>query len=263
MKNIAIYKERMAYTMTRQEKLFFLDEVNLQNYDYIIDFGGANGRLIFEVQRNVDFADTTKFFIVDKNPEMESEYPLKNCQYVRSLDELQQHKLYGRVAIIFSSVLHECSDSDVDEIANFCQEKCNLVIARDMFFECEDKESFEQYENTPVLNKIRSNPIWQRMFEDIKAKGKSAKETIYEFFLKYEYVENWVTEVCEDYFSNGIEKLKNKLNGWKTLVDFNYILPYKLQKVKEDFGVNLTNTTHKELILKKDSLKYYLEVNDD
>ena len=254
MRNITIYKERMAHTMTRQEKLFFLDEVDLRNYEYIIDFGGANGKLIFEVQQNVGFADTTKFFIVDKNPQMQSDYPLKNCQYVRSLNELRQHEMCGKVAIIFSSVLHECSDNDIDEIANFCQEKCSLVIARDMFFKCEDRGSFEQYERTPILKKIRSNPFWQAMFEDVKAKGKSAKETIYEFFLKYEYVENWATEVCEDYFSNGIEKLKNKLSGWETLVDFNYILPYKARKIKEDFGVNLTNTTHKKLILKKAAL---------
>lgn len=43
------YLDRMKRGLTLQEKLFFVNRINLTQYDYIVDFGGADGahRLLY------------------------------------------------------------------------------------------------------------------------------------------------------------------------------------------------------------------------
>lgn len=53
MNDIKGYIERLDKSMTRKEKLFFFNKVKLASYDFIVDFGCANGRLLYEVDKHL------------------------------------------------------------------------------------------------------------------------------------------------------------------------------------------------------------------
>ena len=46
IKDVRGYLDRVDRSFTRDEKLFFFDYINLKDYDYIVDFGAANGAMI-------------------------------------------------------------------------------------------------------------------------------------------------------------------------------------------------------------------------
>lgn len=261
MNDITIYKERMAKSMTRAEKLFFLDHLDLYTYDTIIDFGGASGLLIYEIQRQYpDLAAQCRFIIVDCNPQMQTEYELKNCTRVISLDSIRKMKLHGRVLLICSSVLHECRLGEVEKIYNFCRDHVSTLVMRDMAYTAFVDSDAYLYEDAFVGNaayeKICANEDYKKRFLEMlpycRDKMQDAKQAITHFILKCDYRENWGTEIHENYFSNYVLALCKCLvrNWWQPLFYRAYALPYKKAQAKEEFGFDLPNT-HVQIILER------------
>lgn len=54
MRNYDVYLERMEKSM--QDKLFFLNHIDINSYDYVVDFGCANGELL----SRIDIPDSKK-----------------------------------------------------------------------------------------------------------------------------------------------------------------------------------------------------------
>lgn len=264
MNDIRIYKERMAKSMTRAEKLFFMDHLDLYTYDTIIDFGGASGLLVYEIQRQYpDLADKCRFIIVDSNPQMQTDYDLKNCSRVISLDEIGESQ--GRVLLICSSVLHECGLFDIDSLCRFCNEHVSTLAMRDMAY---TKFSFWMHDLTEddfvhgvlvsrAYERIRANEdLRKRILEMLPYCNEwkqDAKQALTHFILKCDYRENWETEIREDYFSNHVLTLAQWLQDfgkWRTLFYRAYALPYKKAQAKADFDFELPNT-HVQIILER------------
>lgn len=254
MNNIKIYRERMAKTMTRDEKLFFMDKIDLHTYDVIIDFGGADGTLIYEIQRQYPDLDC-QFIIVDNNAEMHNEYNLKNCTRVMDINGIDELLLADKeVLLICSSVLHEVNEDTVNLLAGFCQKWVKALVLRDMAYV--NMRDTDYYGAGKTYEQIYCNPDLAPRFADfIKHSRELGWEQdscrqIAHFILKYEYVENWDTEVKENYFNNNIIKLRDKLRdlGWLSTYHLAYPLPYKKAQAQTLFTFNLPNTHFKAIL---------------
>ena len=229
MNNYEGYLKGMEKSM--QEKLFFLEYVDLNSYDLIIDFGCASGDLIERIKPIIN--KSTSIIGIERDSYMQCILTQRGILWKSSLSELTGIK-NKKVLIIFSSVLHEVEKYFVDISVWLLKTKPTVVI-RDMTPPIMRPLSKKEL-SIASFNKAAYENIW----------GKIADSwNLYHYFLKYSYVDNWDTEVLENYFSvpwgwffeHGITEYRR-----------DYILEYKKDRVYKDFGYTLTEPTHRQLI---------------
>lgn len=252
------YIERLDKTMTRKEKLFFFNKVNWNNYDCIVDFGGANGRLLYEVDKYLtkhkkDKNNKIQLFNIERNADIEHTYNY-NRQYFHafSLQTFTDEMLGKRVLLILSSVLHEVDEETLWNIGHLIVNFAHTVVIRDMYFYI-PKWIVKSEENKAdnFFEKFRQLlcPNDQRLFLDVVRYSRlSRMETLYEFFLKYTYLNNWSTECQEAYFGRPKDSGYHKNNVYQLCKsvffypDFrvtyckHYLLPYKKKQVLKEFS---------------------------
>lgn len=248
MKDFNGYIMRMEGAL--QEKLFFLNITDLSKFDFVFDFGCANGILIKILANKFT---TTKFFGYDFYPKMiESAKQLvktKNVYFSYDLKEFEVAlKAEGKKAIIFSSVLHEISQNFLITAIDFMKQT-DYVIIRDMFF---DDSLNKNFDCKSILNHSLLTEQMTKDFEKRFGKIDNTKN-LYHMLLKYTYTDNWQTEIEENYFSVDFNQILTKLNdaGFKILYDDRYTLPYKKTEIKNTFNFDLNLPTHRKLILTK------------
>lgn len=260
MNDVRGYIEQLDKSMTRKEKLFFLNKINVRQYDYIIDFCCANGRLLHEVDKQLPKKCATKLIGIDKSNEIRIEYEFKHSfTKAKTLNEIQGLIAGTKVLLILSSVLHELSAlTIIDQLEPFVSAYIDTICIRDMSFDFSCKIntvdvarflvglSDEQYKQ--LVQVVRhSDDFWDDGVQLVDDK-------IYEFLLKYTYTANWQSEIKENYFNSSTSIFLNYLlygNKWQTIYKERYILPYKKRQVKKDFGYKMTANTHIKLIVKR------------
>lgn len=262
MYDVAGYIERLDKSMTKDEKLFFLDKVDLSSYDNIIDFGCADGRLLHEIDLVLPPGVKPKLYGVEINNDIPLTYG--HITRVRTLAQLSQ--IEGSTLVIFSSVLHEVAlDVLQNHIIPFLRTKADTIVIRDMHWNRRKKTRWTRREVRLLTNVIQTSKYLKRLNEIIDNHSwlyNDLVETLYEFLLKYEYDANWDTEKKEYYFINNTERIMEAMTrecGFKKKYFKAYILPYKREKVKADFGYNMRYTTHLKAILgrtKQNKKKY-------
>lgn len=229
------------------EKLFFLEQLDLNDFDVIIDFGCGKGDII-KVCSNLCKA---RCYGVEKDPFMRNlaEENCKGCNisFVESLTNLSRLGKDHRTLFIFSSVLHEVGDYWYSTISPFlskyCSNRCdNAIVIRDM---CFGGTEYEQVDDLDLAKAIRnSNP---KLLADFVSKyGITRKIDLYHYLLKYSYTDNWELELEEDYFSfDWYFNFQHVIQ-----YDRKYILEFKKERVKKDFDIDLDETTHRMLIIR-------------
>lgn len=270
IKDLNGYRERMTKTLTRAEKLFFLDHIDMYTYSTIIDFGGADGALIHELQRYYpDLAKECHFIIVDNNPQMINAYDLKSCTRVFSLEEAKKYITCKQETLfICSSVLHECSSETLDTVTQFCEHYVRTLVMRDMAYVEPSERSYEdiplsetEFESFKAYQIIKSNEDLYKKFLEMlpycHTWEQGPTEALTHFILKYEYTANWDSELKENYFSNNIIQLFMRLrdNGWLSLYTKNYVLPYKGEQAAQVFKFYCMPVTHMQVVLERPSYK--------
>lgn len=247
MKNLNSYILKLNDAL--QEKLFFVNKIDWYKYDIIIDFGCATGALLKAVQDRVKYTGIS-FVGYDANPDMISIAKQNNPNITFTDDWTLIQRFVtkaSRPLVIFSSVLHEISESN-DEAWNNIQwimKACHTIVIRDMK---------RPLNNEPIDTKTRKRLLsriapWQAELFESKWGPIRNKEDMYRLFLMNEFVENFETEVEEDYFSVPWAEL-----GWlledthDVLYERSYTLPYRKQQVKRVFSHVMNDITHKEII---------------
>ena len=264
MNDITGYIERLDKSMTKDEKLFFLDKVDLLSYDYIVDFGCADGRLLHEIDLVLPAEGRPRLYGVENNDDIPLAYD--NITRVRTLEQLGS--LNGSTLVIFSSVLHEVSlDILQNRIIPFLKTTADTIVIRDMHWVRRKNANgrWTRHESRLLTNIVQDVKYLRKLNEIIDSHSwlyNNLMETLYEFLMKYEYDANWDTEKKEYYFINNTERIITEMTceyGFKKKYFKPYILPYKREKVKTDFGYKMRYTTHLKVILgrtKKDKKKY-------
>lgn len=234
-----VYLSRMKKSMTKKEKLFFLDYLNMQDFDAVVDYGGADGTLLSIVK---DFVrPDCELYCID-----EYSYGITNRDKITYATEQQAMGwTFGKkYLLIFSSVLHEMLALPALGLILGAQ----AVAIRDMYFD-----------------KLLVDEPHRKEIEAIKSRLGNAYSTYetptladaYQLLLKYTYEENYGKESIEDYFGNLAKILIDRLFVWqktfKCLYHQTYILPYIKERVKKDWGIEMKYPTHlKSLWVKKE-----------
>lgn len=236
--NEKIYLERMDKSMNTQEKLFFVGKIDLSKYDAIIDFGGSNGSLLSKIKSYTN----SRLICIDRNFVGED----IEIEYYDKISKLSKDIRSSKYCLILSSVLHEVEWSS--ELHNLIFDATTVII-RDMFWDEEIVDEPHRQEIVAIKPQIPA--VWQHLSVDTLS-------DCYQMLLKYEYIENHDHEAAEDYFVNNAKQVIDELNamGWTIVHCEKYILPYKKEKVKNDFGIDLKYPTHIRAIYTQLGNKY-------
>lgn len=252
MKNLNSYILKLNSAL--QEKMFFIDKIDWYKYDVVIDFGCATGALLKAIQDRIKYSGMS-FVGYDANPEMIKIAKEGNSNITFTEDWMLVKRFVdgaGRALVIFSSVLHEIDESNILAWENiyWLMNSCHTVIIRDMK---------RPLNNEPIDSRTRKRLItrvapWQAELFESKWGAIRDKETMYRFFLMNEFVENFHTEVEEDYFSVPWSEISWILEPTHdVLYERSYTLPYRKQQVKRLFNHVMNDITHKEIIFIKKS----------
>lgn len=256
MKDLNGYLERMDHSINKDEKLFFLDKINLFEFDTFVDFGGATGDLIKKIQEYLTIQghdiSNKYFYIVDNNPQMQMRKDLINCQRAINLETFEVSKS-RKTLLILSSVCHELPQIFIPTLIIWAEKYADTIIIRDMYFDTSNSDVSIPFE---IRSRVEKDPKYFEMI-NLAPSFYSDTRLIYEYFLKYSYVENWDTEKLENYLSNNASFLIGNLtDSYKILRKpfvksyfETYTLPYKKMKVKEDFNYDMILPTHVKAIL--------------
>ena len=250
IKDVRGYLDRMDRSFTCNEKLFFFDYINLEDYDYIVDFGAANGAMIAAIQARLN--ENTTYIMVENNPQIKVEFDLKRAERVSELEDIWGRFPKGtKVLLILSSVVHELTKASVTELSAFIQKNVDTVVLRDMYWGNDEDVKISRQE-AEALRLIQASYDLCKRYEAIKQAngvGSSERKNLYEFFLKYTYTQNWDTEVKEHYFNKELIRLIGSIDeDFERTYWCQYVLPFKRNEILEKFGYEMTHPTHLKAI---------------
>ena len=230
-----VYLSRMKKSMTREEKLFFLNYLNMQDFDAVVDYGGADGTLL-SIVRDFVRPDCELYCVDEYLYSIRNGYSIAINRIINATEQQVMGWTHGKkYLVIFSSVLHEMVSLPALGLIWNAQ----AVAIRDMYFD-----------------KLLVDEPHRREIEGIKARLSNAYSTYqtptladaYQLLLKYTYEENYEKESTEDYFCNLAKSLIDRLFVWqktfKCLCHQTYILPYIKRRVKKDWGIEMKYPTH-------------------
>jgi len=258
------YNKRMAQSIL--DKAFFLDKVNA---DVIVDFGCANGDLLAFISHLLPHNYESNILVgYDNDPAMIelAKERLANipCEHFLFSDwdkmiDFFKNPFYDdkRICLGLSSVLHEIYHySSPVEIDNFWKQiwSCELfdnIVIRDML----PSMTMERLSDINHVASLLRDNKYTSLLEDFQKHHGSiqSNKNLIHFLMKYKYKEpNWQREVKENYFPLYYESLLALLpSNYEIIFENHYKLPHIWRNIKKDFGINLKDNTHLQLILEK------------
>ena len=252
-----IYCESMAKSL--EDKLFFLNEIDINEYDYIVDFGCADGRILEVLDEKLTNRKTILIGIEKNKVMFDQLVSLAGRAKHRMIVSIElidgDNKIVNLLKkagkknlIIFSSVLHEYDWENFKPFFIFF----DTIVMRDM--QCPEKDWYKVPKSTRAL-------VTKDFPEELLAKLEQKYgrindlDRLYRYFLMYRYVDNFDHELQEDYFNIIWENLKEWLTCdyvFHVLYEKDYILPFIKQDIETKFGYELKYPTHKQIIFVRD-----------
>lgn len=243
MRNYNTYLKGME--KGNKEKLFFLDHLNLNDFDTIIDFGCGKG----DILKECGLLCNAKLIGIDLDDYMR-EIALKNVSsacpnhQIEMRITLTQEMLNEKTLVIFNSVLHEVEYYASVLVKLLKGTGCTIVV-RDMYFNKNEIYPLPQ----EWLAKLVKYSQPKLLADFIEKYGMDTTKHMVHYLLKYTYVDNWQLELNENYFSFNYNLLHNIIT--KYIYEKRYALDYKVKQIKKDFKLNISNfTTHIQIIAK-------------
>lgn len=227
------------------DKLFFLDYLDINQFDYIIDFGCGKGDII---RSCAERTNKPVCYGVDRDGLMRH-VAGQNCSHLQVIFEESIDKLplaqNKSILLILSSVLHEV-EGYWKVLHKFISDHSGniTIVIRDMYFDDAKNETIANHD----LAMIVKNSNLRMLGQFIEKYGLSDKKEMYHYLLKYSYMDNWDMELEENYFSFNWREIEDL--AIKTIYDNAYTLPFKKERVMKDFGIDLTLPTHRKLIVR-------------
>ena len=241
------YNGRMELSM--MDKLFFVDKVDT---DLVVDFGCANGVLLKAIRRLKPDVKLVGYDTDLSTAGTTVEFPIHaDWEYVKAAVEDSEH-----ATLVLSSVIHEVyhygSKADIDAFwKKVFETGFEYIVIRDMV----PSRSVDRISNVNDVRKIYSKFLHTKALNDFESIWGSIEgnRQLVHFLLKYRYLEpNWEREVRENYLPLTREDLLAKIPlSYDVVFHEHYTLPYLLQTVKKDTGIEIKDPTHMKLILKR------------
>ena len=232
IRNLEVYNRGMAKSL--EDKLFFLNHLPMDEIDSVLDYGCGDGTILSAIRQRQPHINCIGY---DNNPDMfgygDFDEALANCD--------------GKKLLILSSVVHEVYSYWKPEL--FWEQVLNsgfdYIALRDMSY---TKNSLINWNSAKALKSAKKHSLWEDYLD--KHDGHMSLVELQQFFMKYRYVENWERESVEDYLPIDAGKLKSlfELNGYNVEHFNTYCLEFLKRKVMRDFGIQMPDTTHVNLI---------------
>lgn len=244
--DLDIYLTRMQRSIL--DKMFFIDKV-FEPFEYIVDFGCANGELIKALSA---MCSEYRYIGYDISEEMIGAAK-KNVPEAFFCTDWSEIKVpFDRSLINISSTVHEVwsygTEKDVREFRERVFDSGFKYIAvRDMMFsDSEDRPADEAQ-----LRAVRESGYseWLESFEQVWGRVTTQRQLVH-FLLKYKYTNNWEREVRENYFPVSVEEFRAMIPDCCRIIFFEpFTLPYLSWQLRKDFGITLAEHTHLKIIL--------------
>jgi SAM-dependent methyltransferase len=242
------YNRRMAQSMV--DKMFFMDKVF--DVDVIVDFGCADGTMIQYLSRL--FPDFAYVGFDISEAMLDSARANVPDRTVLTADwaEVAAAIAGRRSVLVLSSVIHEVysygSEGDVAEFwARVWETGFDYVVMRELVV---SKTASRQSDPIAVA---RVRQLYDRdKIQQWESRWGSLSEnwSLTHFFLTYKYSENWPREYKENYLPVALEDMLPLVPPHYFPTHFeHYTLPYLRRIVEADFGVQLQERTHLQMIL--------------
>jgi SAM-dependent methyltransferase len=245
------YNGRMSLAMI--DKLFFADKISP---DLVVDFGCADGTLLRHLKALKPELEVVGY---DTDPTMVAKYDTDAIPIFNRWEQVVSEIKFGDIkhpAIILSSVIHEIchygSKADIDDFwKKVFETGFEYIVIRDMV----PSRSIDRPSNVNDVKKIYHKFLHTKALTDFEGIWGSIEgnRQLVHFLLKYRYLEpNWNREVRENYLPVTREDLLAKIpNEYDVIFHEHYVLPYILQTVRDETGIEVKDATHMKLILKR------------
>lgn len=246
--DLDIYLTRMQRSIL--DKMFFIDKV-FEPFEYIVDFGCANGELI---KAMLPMFPDYKYIGYDLSTEM-IEAARTNVSGAEFYDRWQDIGApFERSLLNISSTIHEVysygTEGDVEEFWDrVFGSGFRYVAIRDMMF----SDAQDRPADPEQLDILRRSEYagWLADFENVWGEVATQRQLVH-FLLKYKYTQNWDREVQENYFPISTERLLERIpDSYRVVLCDSFTLPYTSWQIRKDFGFTLREHTHLKLILER------------
>lgn len=254
--NLGIYNDNMRKSLL--DKAFFLPYVDSETF---VDFGCADGSLIKYIRticpnsKCVGYDSSEK--MLDLARQNLSDDPnvifTSNWDLIKSRDWCDP-SCVPNMTLILSSVIHEVysygSELDIQQFwINVFSSNFEHIVIRDLM----PRRSCDRPSEINDIIQAHSPVFLDQLteFESIWGSVENNKNLLH-FLMKYKWKENWKREVRENYFPIYIEELFTKISTQNFRVTFfdTFTPALTLEGIRNDFGIELKDTTHIKLILR-------------
>ena len=255
--NLASYNSGMKKSM--MDKMFFMDKVDAHVF---VDYGCANGMLI---QFLYNLFPEFEYYGFDISEKMIEEAKVNNPNlegnFFTDWKKLQNKLINShggqKTAVILSSVIHEVySYGTIDDVEYFWNrvfgDGFDYIVLREMMPSITMNKVADINDISKIYRKADRKLLYD--FQQTWGSVENNKNLIH-YILKYQYGDNWDREVKENYLPINREQLLSMIpDNYDVVFHEHYILPYLLNQVLKDFGVEIKDNTHLKLILKRNKL---------
>lgn len=257
IKNYEVYTKGLHAGL--QDKIFFLSKIIPSDYDTVIDFGAGTGEVLRAIRPT--FSPYADLIGIENNTTMlvSARYQAIDYDNVRFYPKIEDLNISRnkekKTLLIFSSVLHEITDIEGLRVLNELINMSDTVVIRDMKAPSERYVSvIDSIGSDAAANIVNKTPMYMKEdFKEVFGDIFASKINLYQFLLRYTYVDNWKHELKENYF-HGEFILST---GAVALGDFNLVyneefrLPHQVKQIRETFGYELDDTTHMKRIYER------------
>ena len=249
--NYDAYNRRMELSM--MDKAFFVDKIDP---DLIVDFGCADAVLLKAIH---NMKPSVQLVGYDIDPMMVAKYDTEQIPIFNRWEQVVSEIKFGDIkhpALNLSSVIHEVfhygSKVDIDTFwKQVLETGFEYIIIRDMI----PARAIDRMSCVNDVKKVYHKFLGTKALDDFERTWGSIENNkqLIHFLLKYRYLEpNWEREVRENYMPVTRESVLAKIPmEYDVIFHEHYVLPYILQTVRDDIGIEIKDPTHLKLILRR------------
>jgi SAM-dependent methyltransferase len=236
------------------DKAFFLDKIDVTTF---VDFGCGDGSLLNFIDTHIEGVNLVGYDNDSSMVEMAAKNNPKISMYHEWQNISQVVKRDPNSALILSSVIHEVynysSPKQIEEFwNNVFLTPFKYIIIRDMV----PSRHIARPADINDVAKVYKKFLYSQALTDFESIWGSIEDNknLIHFLLKYKYIEpNWDREVRENYMPIYREDLLALLDidNYNVMYHEHFVLPYIKQIVLDDFNIDIKDSTHLKLILKR------------
>ena len=254
-----VYTANMNKSM--YDKLFFVDKIDTDEVDTLVDYGCADGSFI---QAARQFLPDFKFLGYDIDPTMLklADAKIPDGFFTNDWNKIKNRINIDKAVLNLSSVIHEvysyCNETEIQEFWDrVFNSGFKYITIRDMvktnYLPLFIIDRFVDFEKRLISDPDLYANYGQRWASFKQYWDVADQRQIIHFLMKYRYKKNWGKEVKENYIPLTYREIIDKIpQNYKIIYTDCFTLTYLKRTIRHDFDIDLTEIpTHMKFVLRK------------